>query len=188
MVARDLIGKYLVRKRGGKETALMITEVEAYDGPKDKASHASRGMTERNKIMFARGGYFYVYLCYGMYEMLNFVTGPEGYPAAILVRGGCDISPPTNGGPREVEGGLPAGRQGLRGVLDGPGKLTKFLNINRDINCKKIEKATGLWVEDRGIKINPRYIKRLPRVGVDYAGEVWKNKLYRFRYQTANKK
>ncbi|HTW96464.1 MAG TPA: DNA-3-methyladenine glycosylase, partial [Candidatus Methylomirabilis sp.] len=87
LVARDLLGKFLVRKIGKKEVAVMITEVEAYDGPKDLASHASRGMTDRNAIMFGAGGYFYVYLCYGMYEMLNIVTGPKNYPAAILLRG-----------------------------------------------------------------------------------------------------
>jgi DNA-3-methyladenine glycosylase len=135
----------------------MITEVEAYDGSEDRASHASRGMTERNRIMFAEGGYFYVYLCYGMYEMLNFVTGSVGYPAAILVRGIEDA--------------------------DGPGKLTKKLNIGRDFNGQKIEKASGLWVEDRGVVINSRQIKRLPRIGVDYAGDIWKNKLYRFRFE-----
>lgn len=156
-VAKELVGKYLVRKEGDRETALMIIEVEAYDGPEDKASHASRGKTLRNEPMFRSGGCFYVYLCYGMYEMLNFVTGPEDYPAAILVRG--------------VEG------------ADGPGKLTKRLGIGRDFNGHKIEKASGLWVEDRGVEISSRKIKRLPRVGVDYAGEVWKNKPYRFRLE-----
>lgn len=156
-MAQNLIGKYLVRRQGDRETALMITEVEAYDGSEDRASHASRGMTERNRIMFAEGGYFYVYLCYGMYEMLNFVTGSVGYPAAILVRGIEDA--------------------------DGPGKLTKKLNIDRSFNGQKIEKASGLWVEDRGVVIKPRQIKRLPRVGVDYAGDIWKNKLYRFRFE-----
>ncbi len=153
-VAKDLLGKYLVRRYEDKEIALMITEVEAYDGPKDKASHASRKMTDRNAIMFGPGGYFYIYLCYGMYEMLNFVTGDKGYPAAILVRG--------------VEG------------YDGPGKLTKALEIDRSLNKEEMIKKNGLWVEDRGASVKPRQIKRTPRIGVDYAGEVWKNKPYRF--------
>lgn len=154
VVARELLGKFLVRKTDGKEIALMITELEAYDGPEDKASHASRKMTDRNAVMFGPGGYFYIYLCYGVHEMLNMVTGEEAYPAAILIRG--------------VEG------------YDGPGKLTKALSINRELNKKKISPKSGLWVEDRNVIVEPRQIKKTPRIGVDYAGEVWKNKPYRF--------
>lgn len=153
-VAENLIGKFLVRKAGKIEIARMITETEAYDGPKDKASHASRGMTERNAIMFDQGGYFYVYLCYGMYSMLNVVTGKKDYPSAVLIRG--------------VEG------------ADGPGKLTKYLKIDRKFNKKKIEKKTGLWLEDRGVKIDKGKVRRTPRMGVDYAGSIWSKKLYRF--------
>ena len=80
-VAPDLLGKFLVRKGNGKEIALMITDVEAYDGLKDKASHASVGQTERNKAMFGPAGHWYVYFTYGMHWMLNAVTGPMGYPA-----------------------------------------------------------------------------------------------------------
>lgn len=153
-VAEKLIGKFLVRKIGKKEITGMITETEAYDGPKDRASHASRGMTERNAIMFDRGGYFYVYLCYGMYNMLNVVTERKDYPAAVLIRG--------------VDG------------ADGPGKLTKHLKIDRKFNKKKIEPKTRLWIEDRGVKIEKDRIKKTPRIGVNYAGSVWKNKPYRF--------
>jgi DNA-3-methyladenine glycosylase len=187
-VAHDLMGKFLVHEikislsrgaAGGRgvfkgvretfkdEVAVMITEVEAYDGPKDKASHASRGLTERNAVMFGEGGYFYVYLCYGMYEMLNIVTGPKDYPAAILLRGAV-INEKDGRRPECVK------------VLDGPGKLTKFLKITRDFNKKSATKETGLWFEDRGVKITDKMIKRTPRIGVDYAGEVWKNKKYRF--------
>ncbi|MBD3248161.1 DNA-3-methyladenine glycosylase [Candidatus Falkowbacteria bacterium] len=158
IVAKELIGKYLVKKVDGKEMALMITEVEAYDGPRDKASHASRGMTDRNAIMFAEGGYIYVYLCYGMYNMLNFVTGEKDYPAAILIRG--------------VEG------------FDGPGKLTRHLKIDRSFNKMEICPKSGLWVEDRGEVIAKKDIIRTPRIGVDYAGEIWKNKPYRFVLKT----
>jgi DNA-3-methyladenine glycosylase len=169
-VAHDLLGKFLVRKiplsrgvaaprgrgvlRKKSEVAVMITEVEAYDGPKDKASHASRGMTDRNAIMFGVGGYFYVYLCYGMYEMLNIVTGKKDYPSAILLRGA--------------------------GSSDGPGKLTKFLKVDRRFNKKLAVKKTGLWFEDRGVKITNKMIKRTPRIGVAYAGPVWSKKKYRF--------
>ena len=167
LVARDLLGKFLVRKIGKKEIAVMITEVEAYDGPKDLASHASRGMTDRNAIMFGAGGYYYVYLCYGMYEMLNIVTGPKNYPAAILLRGAAAPSPCQGEGGGEVR-------------IDGPGKLTKFLKVDRSFNKKIAAKKTGLWLEDRGVKISPAMIKRTPRIGMAYAGPIWSRKKYRF--------
>ncbi len=163
-VAKELLGKYLVRKKGKKEQAMLITEVEVYDGFKDQASHAFRGKTERTSIMFGKGGYFYVYLIYGMYEMLNIVTGKEGYPSAILIRGGM------------IE----------NKVLHGPGVLTKALHINRALNGKKAEKKSGLWIEDRGIVIKKSKIKRTPRIGVLYAGPIWSKKLHRFVYHHEN--
>jgi DNA-3-methyladenine glycosylase len=171
-VAPGLLGKFLVRKIGQKEVAAMITEVEAYDGPHDKASHASRGLTERNAIMFGAGGYFYVYLCYGMYEMLNIVTGQKDYPSAILLRGGIIKSP--------LKRGVAEGRGVLNLNLNGPGKLTKFLKVDRRFNKKLAAKKTGLWFEDRGVKIAEKMIKRTPRIGVAYAGPIWSKKRYRF--------
>lgn len=154
VVAKDLLGKYIVRKIGKKEIALRVTEVEAYDGHKDKASHASRGKTERNKEMFGPAGYFYIYFTYGMHWMLNIVTGPENYPAAVLIRGTKEIV--------------------------GPARLTKFLKVGRIFNGKKAEPKTGLWFEDRGVKIPLKQILKTPRIGVAYAGPVWANKKYRF--------
>lgn len=151
-VAPELLGKFLVRKIGPKEIALMITEVEAYDGPQDQASHAHRGQTKRNRVMFGPAGYFYVYFTYGRHWMLNVVTGPKNYPAAILIRGTDKI--------------------------DGPARLTKFLKIDRQLNGKKAEKKNRLWFEDRGLKIGQ--IKRTPRIGVFSAGPVWAKKKYRF--------
>lgn len=154
-VARELLGKYLVRRfEDGSETALMITEVEAYDGFEDKASHASKGKTNRTQVMFGPGGVWYVYFIYGMYEMLNIVTGPKDYPAAILIRG--------------VEG------------INGPGKLTKHFHITRQFNKLPAAKKTGLYIEDRGVIIKPSQIKKSPRIGVGYAGPVWSGKPYRF--------
>lgn len=155
-VARGLLGKFLVRKIGGngeRIVAMMITDVEAYIGHKDKASHASRGKTLRNTPMFGKAGYWYVYFTYGMHWMLNIVTEREGYPAAILIRGVADIS--------------------------GPARITKFLKIDKKINGKRASRKNNLWIEDRGIKISPRQISKSKRVGVPYAGE-WKNKLWRF--------
>lgn len=153
-VAPDLLGKYLVRRIGKKEIAFMITETEAYDGFKDRASHAARGMTERNKIMFGEAGRFYVYFTYGIHWMLNIVSHKKGYPAAVLIRGA--------------------------GELNGPAKLTKYLKIDKNLNNKKSEKKSGLWVEDRGVRIIKSRIKKTPRIGVDYSGPVWSKKHYRF--------
>src|SRR5580692_10854266 len=127
MLARWLLGKVLVRARRGRETAVLITEVEAYDGPRDRASHASRGRTPRNAVMFASGGRWYVYLCYGVHEMLNLVTGPAGYPAAVLIRG--------------------------VGGIAGPGRLTKRLGIGRQLNGAVAARGSGLWLEDDGFKL-----------------------------------
>lgn len=154
-VARDLLGKFLVRKIGRKEIACMITDVEAYVGHRDRASHASRGKTKRNAPMFGKAGYWYVYFTYGMHWMLNIVTGREEYPAAILIRG--------------VQG------------ISGPARITKFLKIDKKLNGKLASKNTGLWIENRGVKIASHMVKRGKRIGVDYAGE-WKNKLWRFYF------
>jgi DNA-3-methyladenine glycosylase len=152
-VARGLLGKFLVRRIGKKETALMITDVEAYLGLEDKASHASRGKTERNAPMFAAGGRWYVYFTYGMHWILNAVTGPEGHPSGVMFRG--------------LEG------------LQGPARLTKALRIGKGLNKKPISRASGLWIEDRGVRVPKSRIKRGPRIGVDYAG-AWAKKPYRF--------
>ena len=158
VVARELLGKYLVHS----EKALMITEVEAYDGPADLASHAARGRTPRNALMFGDAGIWYIYLCYGIYRLLNIVTGPRDYPAAILIRG--------------VEG------------VDGPGRLTRHFGIDASFNGKKAEKESKLWIEDRGVVIDPRTILRTPRIGVAYAGPVWAAKKYRFVLRSFEKK
>lgn len=131
----------------------MITEVEAYDGFNDKASHASRGQTERNKVMFGKAGYWYVYFTYGMHWMLNIVTGAKNYPAAILIRATDKVS--------------------------GPGRLTKFLYIDKKLNSKIASCKSGLWIEDRGVVISKSKIKKAPRIGVAYAKE-WAEKPYRF--------
>lgn len=158
-LARRLIGKTLARRQGKKLVKVFITETEAYHGFDDRASHAARGKTKRNTLMWGKAGYWYVYFVYGNHWMLNLVTGPEKYPAAILIRG------------IETE-------EGRR--INGPGRLTKFLRINGSFNGMKVDRKTGLWIEDEGIKISPREIRALPRVGIDYAGEEWAGKKWRF--------
>ncbi|MFA4875712.1 MAG: DNA-3-methyladenine glycosylase [Candidatus Peribacteraceae bacterium] len=152
-VACDLLGKFLVRRRNGRNVACMITETEAYDGPEDQACHARRGKTPRNAVMFGPAGHWYVYFVYGMYWMLNVVTGDEGYPAAVLIRGVAKWG--------------------------GPGKLTKALAIDGRFTGKFTGGKSGLWIEDRGVKIPRTKIKKGPRIGVDYAGK-WAEKPYRF--------
>ncbi|PIP65744.1 3-methyladenine DNA glycosylase [Candidatus Peregrinibacteria bacterium CG22_combo_CG10-13_8_21_14_all_49_11] len=175
IVAEDLLGKVLVRKRGTKVYEGIITEVEAYDGPQDKACHAHKGCTERTKVMFGPAGHWYVYLCYGMHWMLNIVTGEEGYPAAVLVRG------------IRVVSSRALTRDNTTSWFDrahhdtghGPGKLTKIFSIDNTLNAQPAIVKTGLWIEDRGIIISKNSVTRTSRIGVDYAQE-WKDKLYRF--------
>jgi DNA-3-methyladenine glycosylase len=135
----------------------MITEVEAYDGFSDEASHASRGKTARNAPMFGEAGRWYIYFTYGMHWMLNIVTGKKDYPAAVLIRA---LGNPVT-------------------KLNGPAKLTKYLKIDKRFNDKIASHKTGLWIEYRGIKIKKSQIMRAPRIGVDYAGK-WAKKPYRF--------
>ena len=153
--ARALLGKTLVRRHpDGRVEARLITEVEAYDGEADLACHAAKGRTARTEVLYRPGGTWYVYLCYGIHEMLNLVTGPEGWPSAVLIRG--------------VEG------------IEGPGRVTKALEIDRRMNGAPALPESGLWLEDRGPPIPRSRIQATPRVGIDYAGEVWAGKLWRF--------
>jgi DNA-3-methyladenine glycosylase len=171
LVAREMLGKYLVRKYRSKTISLMITEVEAYDGPLDRASHASHGRTPRTKIMFGPAGRFYVYFTYGMHWLVNIVTGSEDYPAAVLIRAGKYYDTEK--------------REWI--AVNGPARLTRFLKITGAQNGKIAGKKTGLWFEDRGTRINRGNIAADKRVGIDYAGPVWKNKLYRFTLTTFKK-
>ncbi|MBD3231634.1 DNA-3-methyladenine glycosylase [Candidatus Dependentiae bacterium] len=153
-VAENLIGKFLVRKIGNEEIAVMITEVEAYDGPNDLACHGRFGKTKRTQAMYLDAGYFYIYMIYGMYWMLNIVTGPKDYPAAVLIRG-------------------------IKNLV-GPGRLTKFLKIDQTFNQKIVAPTSFLWVEDHAKQIKSNEIIKTPRIGINYAGPIWSKKLYRF--------
>ncbi len=155
-LARWLLGKHLVRRLpDGTIQARMITEVEAYDGEHDLACHARAGRTSRTAVMYEPGGLWYVYLCYGIHEMLNLVVGARDWPAAVLIRG--------------VEGAI------------GPGRVTKALGIDRRLNgTAATAKASGLWLEDRGVSVPEEAVRVTPRVGVDYAGPEWAGKPWRF--------
>ncbi|MFH1497995.1 MAG: DNA-3-methyladenine glycosylase [Verrucomicrobiota bacterium] len=150
----------VVRLADGRLERRRIVEAEAYDGPCDLACHASKGRTARTGVMFGPAGTWYVYLCYGVHEMLNLVTGPVDYPAAILIRG--------------VEGAV------------GPGRLTRALGLDRSFNAMPARRRSGLWVEDDGWTLPVgQTITAGPRVGVAYAGPEWSAKPWRFRLEPA---
>ena len=157
-LARWLLGKHLVRRHAdGATDARMIVETEAYDGERDQACHARAGRTPRTQVLYQPGGIWYVYLCYGIHEMLNLVVGPADWPAAILIRG--------------VEGAI------------GPGRVTKALTINRQLNtANATSDVSGLWLEDRGVRVPRTIVETTPRIGVDYAGPIWTMKPWRFRF------
>ncbi len=152
-VAPELIGKNLVRRFDNKEPCkLRITEIEVYRGEEDLACHASKGRTKRTSVMYENGGLVYVYLIYGMHWMLNVVTGSKDHPQAILIR--C------------ITG------------YDGPGKLTRHLQIDKSFYGEDLSVSERIWVENDGCEA---YYVNYPRVGVDYAGEIWKNKPWRYK-------
>lgn len=153
-VARDLVGQWLVvRGRRGPPVRHLVCETEAYLGAHDLACHGSRGMTPRNATMFGPAGRWYVYLCYGMHWMLNVVTGAEGVPAAVLIRG--------------VAGHV------------GPGRLTRALGIDRSLDGTVATPRGGLWFEGSGIAVPRRLVARTPRIGIGSAG-AWAEKPLRF--------
>ena len=155
-VAHDLIGCRLNWKRGDESQSRIITETECYVGPEDLASHAARGRTRRNEAMFGPPCTLYVYFVYGMHWMLNVVTGPVGFPAAVLIR--------------SVEG------------INGPGRLTRAMGVTGALNGRVANEHTGIWFSE-GPRPNRSLIVRSARIGVDYAGAVWSSKRYRFSFK-----
>lgn len=153
-VARDLPGRYLMRDR----VVLRITEVEAYRGPSDSAAHTSKGRTPRNEPMWGPGGHAYVYLCYGLHNMLNVVTG-NGDGTAVLVR----AAEPVEGHAviRERRGG----REGPV-LLTGPGKIGQALGLSTEWSGHALFDPGGLELHEGA---PARRLCAGPRVGIDYA-------------------
>lgn len=152
-VARDLLGMNLcVRQKKDQVIKMTINETEAYDGEEDLACHASKGKTQRNQVMYGEPGVIYLYLCYGMHWLLNIVCEKKGYPAAVLLRGTLEVN--------------------------GPGRLTKKLGIDGQLNRKRAVYSNGLWFEQGDLV--KKEIQTGPRIGVNYAGEYWAKKPYRF--------
>ena len=175
VVAADLIGKVLCRQltdSDGKQKILRmrISETEAYIGEGDAACHAHAGTrTARTEIMYSQGGVFYVYLTYGIHHMLNLVSGPAESPEAVLIRAGFF----TEDSERLLDEQLLSADKILNALkeikqLAGPGKLTKHLQINRDLYGEPITPASEVWIEDDGCQPP---ISLRPRIGIDYAGE-----------------
>ena len=150
ILAPRLLGKILVRRTENGIVRAVITETECYKGTDDTASHASRGKTARTFVMFEEGGRAYVYLCYGMHNMLNIVTGAEGQPQAVLIRSLDEIR--------------------------GPGRLTKAMDITRELNGEILYESDRLWVED-GESLE---YTQTPRIGIDYADKKDRERLWRY--------
>jgi len=175
-VARNLLGKRLVRCIRGQRLSGMVVETEAYLGAEDSASHAFRGQTPRNAVMFGPAGMAYVYLVYGMHHMLNVTTDANGIPGAVLLR----AMEPLESIDRmtELRGG--SGRS----LADGPGKLCQALAVDLSLKGMDVTLGERLWFENlRDVPAND--IVRGPRVGIAYASEKDRQALWRFRLNTA---
>ena len=151
-VAKTLVGAWLCRRlENGAVMRRRITETEAYCGEEDTACHAHKGRTARTDVMYSAGGCAYVYICYGMHEMLNVVTGSEGRPEAVLIRG--------------VEG------------AEGPGRLTKLFKIDRSLNREDLVASDRLWIESYGSCVK---FTAAPRIGIGYASKRDQARKWRF--------
>jgi len=166
VVAKNLLGKYIVRKIGRKELAGKIIETEAYIGPWDKASHAYKGkITKRNIAEYFIGGRIYIYLVYGMYWQLNITTYLSGKPECVLIRALEPLKENKKLDPK---------------LTNGPGKLCKWLKLNKSFYGEDLTISKRIWLEDRGEKIRPWQILATSRIGIDYAGPYWSKRKWRF--------
>ncbi|RYZ84125.1 MAG: DNA-3-methyladenine glycosylase [Proteobacteria bacterium] len=170
-VAIDLLGKILYHTNAdGVTTSGRIVETEAYMGIKDPACHTfGDRRTARTEFMYQRGGHSYVYLIYGMYSCLNVVTQTEKEPEAVLIRATEPVPRPSEKVPKNLL------------HTNGPGKLCRHLGITREHNGLKLwKKNSGLWIEEDDYKIKSSNIAKVPRIGVDYAGDAaqWPLRFY----------
>ena len=160
-VARDLLGKVLVKKSDGTTASGIIIETEAYYGPADPASHAFRGSTPRSSIMFGKAGIAYIYLCYGVHWLLNIVTEEEGVPGAVLIRG----LKPLDGIEEMQKRRNITGR--INKLTDGPGKLTIAMCIDSSDNGKDMTgPESSIYILESSIGDNSFTVKNTERVGI----------------------
>jgi DNA-3-methyladenine glycosylase len=163
-IAEDLVGKILVTKWDGITTSARIVECEAYAGVIDKASHAAGGRrTARNEIMYGKGGFAYIYLCYGIHHLFNVVTNSEDIPHAVLIR----AAEPLEGINKMLKR---TGKEKLDNTLTrGPGNVSKALGIHTKHSSLSLL-GKNLFIADDGFAYNKTEILTSPRIGVDYAG------------------
>jgi len=158
LVARELLGKWLVHSSAGVERVGRIVETEAYLGPHDLAAHSAKGLTARTKVMFGPPGHAYVYFIYGMYFCMNVVTEPEGHASAVLLRA---IEPVRN----------------IEGRTQGPGLLCRAMHIDKRLNAHDLLSddffITAPTAAERFVTV------KRPRIGVDYAKH-WARRHLRF--------
>jgi DNA-3-methyladenine glycosylase len=151
-VVPDLIGVFICRKfDDGSVRRFQILEAEAYRGEEDRACHASKGRTARTEAMYSEGGHVYMFLIYGMYWMLNIVTGKKNSPQAALIRGVAGAS--------------------------GPGRCGKLLALDKSFYGEDLMTSPRIWLEDTGARLP---YATTPRVGIKYAGKPWVDRLWRF--------
>lgn len=162
-VARELLGKRLVNMINGVRVSGVITETEAYLGEADTACHASKGRTPRTEVMYGLGGHAYVYLCYGMYHMLNVVAGPKGQAEAVLIRAARPMENLDIMRVFRKSGGND------KHLADGPGKLCQAFNISKNThNALDLTLGQTMWLEPCAF-FTPEQVSAGPRIGINYA-------------------
>ena len=165
-IAKELLGKVLVTKWDGIETSGRIVEVEAYNGIIDKASHASGGRrTQRNEVMYGKGGVAYVYLCYGIHHLFNVVTNEQETPHAILIR----ALEPLKGIDTMLK--RTNKKQLDRTLTRGPGNVSKALGISFKLHSGHSLLSKELFIAADNFVLNKKDLASSPRIGVDYAGD-----------------
>jgi DNA-3-methyladenine glycosylase len=177
LVAKEMIGKYLIRIKNGNSLIGKIVEVEAYLGPNDKASHSYNfRKTSRTKVMYKKPGTLYVYLIYGMYHCLNIITEPKGIPCAVLIR---KLYPIEGIEFMKKRRGIKLGKN-FKNLMDGPGKLCMAMDITKE-KFNEIDSCSedSKLYFSMGDNINKDEILTGKRIGIDYAEED-KDKLLRF--------
>ena len=188
LLAKDLLGKYLVTSIEGHRCSGIIVETEAYRGPDDKACHAyNNRRTSRTEVMYESGGVAYIYICYGMHHLMNVVTGPKNFPHAILIRA---LEPAEGTKIMAFRRQMPEADFRL---TKGPGALSVALGLRINLTGTALfQKSSPIWIEDRGVFIEPGIICSGPRIGVESAGEAalwpWRFFIRGNKYVSATKR
>ena len=187
LVAKELLGKHIVRRIGKRFLVGKIVETEAYIGPKDKASHSYRWkITKRNLAEFLEGGHIYIYLCYGMYWQLNITTSKNCTPECVLIRAIEPIIKSKDFGnskhqapnPKQILNSNDQNSKKIMNFPNGPGKLCRWLKLDKSFYGEDLVESKRIWLEE-GKKIPSSKIVAAKRIGIDYAGK-WKHKHWRF--------